>query len=255
MTILGIGEAGTALARDLLAAGAEVRAWDPDPERHLDGAAAARSAGEAAVGSDVVLSVNAAAVALGAARDTVPALAPGRLFADLNSASPRLKAQVAAVVETAGARFADVALLAPVPAHGLRTPALVSGGGAAAFAGLFRPLGMPVEVVEGGPGAAATRKLVRSVFMKGLAAAAIESMVAAERVGCGEWLRAEIARVLDGPGEPLLTRLLEGSRRHAVRRIDEMQAASLLLSELGVEPRVARSAVGWLEELAGERTR
>lgn len=61
--------------------------------------------------------------------------------------------------------------------------------------------------------------------------------------------------MLYGPGEPLLTRLLEGSRRHAVRRIDEMQAASLLLSELGVEPRVARSAVGWLEELAGERTR
>ena len=40
-------------------------------------------------------------------------------------------------------------------------------------------------------------------------------------------------------GEPLLDRLLEGSRAHAARRVDEMEAARDLLLELGVEPRVA----------------
>ena len=50
-------------------------------------------------------------------------------------------------------------------------------------------------------------------------------------------------------GEPLLERLLTGSRTHAVRRVDEMRAAVAYLEELGVEPHVARAAVGRLEQL------
>jgi 3-hydroxyisobutyrate dehydrogenase-like beta-hydroxyacid dehydrogenase len=133
--------------------------------------------------------------------------------------------------------------------RGVRTPALASGSGAERFAELFAPLGMPVEIVQGGPGAAAARKLVRSVFMKGLAAAAVESLRAADAAGCGEWLRADLARLLD---EPLLDRLVSGSSRHAVRRIVEMEAAAELLEELDVEPRVAEAARGWLEQLAAE---
>ena len=52
-------------------------------------------------------------------------------------------------------------------------------------------------------------------------------------------------------GEPLLERLLTGSRVHAVRRVDEMRAAAAYLEELGVEPRVARAAADWFDELRG----
>jgi 3-hydroxyisobutyrate dehydrogenase-like beta-hydroxyacid dehydrogenase len=112
---------------------------------------------------------------------------------------------------------------------------------------VFGPLGMPVEVVSDRPGDAAIRKLLRSVFMKGLAAAALESLHAAEAAGHGRWLEGEIATVI---GEPLLERLVEGSRRHAVRRVDEMEAARELLLELGVEPRVAAASAAVLAELA-----
>ncbi len=83
-----------------------------------------------------------------------------------------------------------MALLGPVPARGLRTPALASGDGAHAFADALGPLGMPVEVVSPTAGDAATLKLLRSVFMKGLAAAAIESTAGAEAAGHAEWLEA-----------------------------------------------------------------
>ena len=107
--------------------------------------------------------------------------------------------------------------------------------GAQAFADVFGPLGMPVEVVSDRPGDAATLKLLRSVFTKGLAASVLESLSAAAAAGHAAWLRGEIASVL---GEPLLERLVEGSKRHAARRVDEMEAACELLLELGVEPRV-----------------
>ena len=37
LAILGIGEAGGVLARDLIAAGMQVRGWDPEPRMIPDG--------------------------------------------------------------------------------------------------------------------------------------------------------------------------------------------------------------------------
>jgi 3-hydroxyisobutyrate dehydrogenase-like beta-hydroxyacid dehydrogenase len=112
---------------------------------------------------------------------------------------------------------------------------------------------MPVDVVGNEPGDAAGLKLLRSVFMKGLAASVLESVEAARRRGAEDWLRREIIEVI---GEPLLERLLTGSVVHAERRHDEMDAAASYLDELGVEPRIATAAAGRLRELAdGKRAR
>jgi 3-hydroxyisobutyrate dehydrogenase-like beta-hydroxyacid dehydrogenase len=234
VAVLGLGEAGARLAADLAAAGADVHGYDP-----LQGGAPE----EAVAGSDVVLSVNSAKAALAAARSAAPVLGDA-IYADLNTAAPSLKRELAGVVS----RFADVALLGPVPARGIATPALASGPAAQAFAETFEPLGMPVDVVSGEPGDAAAMKLLRSVFTKGLAAAAIESVQAAEAAGHTEWLKQEIAAVI---GRPLLDRLLSGSQAHALRRIDEMEAARDLLDELGVEPRIASASADVLRNLSG----
>ena len=106
---------------------------------------------------------------------------------------------------------------------------------------------MPIEPVSATAGDAATLKLLRSVFMKGLAAAAIESHAAAEAAGHADWLEEQVAGVI---GRPLLERLLEGSARHAARRVDELEAVRELLLELGVEPRITDAAAALLAELA-----
>ena len=234
VAVLGLGEAGARLAADLRDSGCTVRGWDPARP-----AASVESDREAVGGADVVLSVNAAAVALDVAGAVAPALRADALYADMNTASPALKRELA---EAVPADFADVALLGVVPSTGIRTPALASGRGAERFATLFRPLGMPVDVVE----SAAGLKLLRSVFMKGVAAAAIESLAAAGAAGEADRIRAEIAGVI---GEPLLDRFLEGSRAHAVRRTEEMRAAAAYLEELGVPPRIATAAADWLATL------
>jgi uncharacterized protein DUF1932 len=206
------------LADDLREAGAETRGYDPvRPEGDLVGAV---------TGADVVLSVNSARAALDAAREALPALAPGAVYADLNTAGPTLKRDLASLV---GERFADVALLGPVPARGLGTPALAAGSGAQAFADAVGPLGMPVTVVSDQAGDAAA------------------SMQAAEAADCADWLSDEIAALI---GRPLLDRLLGGSERHAARRVDEMEAAAELLRELGVEPRIASASASLLSDLA-----
>jgi 3-hydroxyisobutyrate dehydrogenase-like beta-hydroxyacid dehydrogenase len=230
----------------------DVWGYDPDPAREVPAIVRAPDPTGAVASCEVVLSVTAAKAAVDAAKAVLPALRDETIYADLNTGSPELKRELAALVGGAGARFADVALLGPVPARGLGTPAVASGDGARAFADAFRPLGMPVDVVSGRPGDAAALKLLRSVFVKGLAASAIESLRGAEAAGHADWLRRELATVI---GEPLLERLLAGSRVHAARRVDEMEAARDLLLELGVEPRIASASAALLAELAatGER--
>jgi len=252
VAVLGLGEAGSAIAGDLAEAGATVRGFDPVAAAP-EGVEAAPDVGRAASGSEVVLSINAAAVAVEVAESAADALRPGQVYADLNTGGPALKRAVAEVIEPTGAAFADVALMAPVPGRGLRTPALVSGPGASDFAERIAPLGMPIEVLGDETGAAAARKLLRSVFMKGLAAACIESVRAARAAGCEDWMHAEIAEILAGADGALLDRLLTGSERHAARRIHEVQDARELLAELGVEARVSQAAEGWLAALEREQ--
>lgn len=198
-----------------------------------------------------MLSLNSGASALPAAEAAAAAFSPRSLFADLNTTGVALKREIAAAVGSAGASFADVALLAPVPGRGVRTPALVSGDGAAHYAEILGSLGASVDVVGPEPGAAAARKLLRSVFMKGLAASVLESLAAADAAGCADWLRADIAATLGDADESLVDRLVDGSARHALRRIDELAAAAELLRELGIEPHVTEAAAGVLRNLDG----
>ena len=252
ITVLGLGEAGSLIAADLVQAGAVVRGFDPVVPPGPGIVAAASDAG-ACRGASVVLSLTCAHEAEGALAAALPGVEPSALYADLNTAGPALKAGLARTAAAAGVAFADVALMSPIPGHGLSTPMLASGPGAEEFAGIFRGFGAFVQVLPGPPGAAATRKLVRSVFYKGMAAAVTEALRAARAAGCEDWLRENIAQELAGASAGTLDRLEQGSVRHARRRAEEMIAAAALLADLRIPPRVATASAQWLAQLNAER--
>jgi 3-hydroxyisobutyrate dehydrogenase-like beta-hydroxyacid dehydrogenase len=247
IAVLGLGEAGSEIARDLVAAGADVRGYDPKGLT-VDGVAARGSEADAAADADLVLSVNSSHDAMTALTNALPALRPGTVWADLNTASPGLKVRLEEAAG-AGVPVVDVALMSPVPGRGLRTPMLVSGPAAQRYAGLLTPLGAEVTVQPGPVGEAISRKLLRSVFYKGLAAAVVEALAAAEEAGCADWLAGNIGAELAGFDAHTIDRLVEGTHRHARRRADEMAAATEQLEELGVRPRIAAAARDLLVEL------
>lgn len=252
VAVLGLGEAGGTISRDLVAAGARVRGYDPAVRPSAD-LTACSSEADAARGAAVVLSVNSANAAEDALRGGIRAVGDGAVWADLNTAAPALKRRLGDIAADAGVAFADVSLMAPVPGRGLRTPMLVSGSAARRYAELLEPLGAKIETLDAPPGAAATRKLLRSVFFKGMAASVIEALYAARAAGLEDWLRAHIAEELTAADAPFALRLEEGSHRHAERRTEEMRAASELLTELGVPPRISEASRDWLRDLADAR--
>jgi 3-hydroxyisobutyrate dehydrogenase-like beta-hydroxyacid dehydrogenase len=253
VAVLGLGEAGSAIAADLVAAGASVRAYDPSAGARANcpaGVQGCENERAAVTGAHLVLNVNSAQDAPTALTNAAVRLGPDTVFADLNTASARAKQALAATAPSG--RFADVALMSPVAGRGLRTPMLASGSGAARYAELLAPLGASVTVLDEPAGAAATRKLLRSVFYKGMAAAAVEALVAAQRAGLEEWLHEHLAEELGRADPGTIDRLVLGTRRHALRRSHEMQAATELLNDLKVPARIAAASRDLFTDLASQ---
>jgi 3-hydroxyisobutyrate dehydrogenase-like beta-hydroxyacid dehydrogenase len=249
IAVLGLGEAGSVIAADLVAAGVDVRGYDPAVAA-ADGITDTGSEAEAARGADLVLSVNSAQAAVDAFRAGLAGLGEDAVWADLNTASPGTKRKLAEIAEARGVPFADVAMMAPVPGRGLRVPMLASGDGAARFAGALRPLGAEIEVLDGPAGLAARQKLLRSVFYKGMAAAIVEALEAARAAGVEPWMREHIAAELTSADPSTLERIVSGTVKHARRRAAEMDAASAMLTELGVNPLMARASAALHDGLA-----
>jgi 3-hydroxyisobutyrate dehydrogenase-like beta-hydroxyacid dehydrogenase len=253
IALLGLGEAGSTIAQDLVAAGADVRGYDPKVAVP-DGVTARTGEADAVRDADLVLSVNSSHDAETALVNALPALRDGTVWADLNTAAPRVKA---ALVERLAGRdvpVVDVALMSPVPGRGLRTPMLVAGEGAASYAEILAGLGIRVTIQPGAAGEASSRKLLRSVFYKGLAAAVVEALAAAEAAGCAEWLRDNISAELAASDEQTIDRLVDGTHRHARRRADEMTAAAEQVTELGIRTRIAAAARDQLIDLRDRDT-
>ena len=247
IAILGIGEAGGALACDLIAKGVQVRGWDPEPRNLPHDLEFAASNPAATSSADIVLSVNWASVAIEVAMEVAPVLQPNQLYADLNTAAPQLKRNIATIIEKMGASFVDAALMEPVLPKGLGTQVYASGSGAELFANKMIPLGMPVTYLDREAGNAATHKLVRSIMYKGVAAVIMECLEAAEALNMTGYARAQMLRIIYD--EPMIDRFVSGSIKHAKRRVHEMEAVVDMLNSIGVSAFTSQAAVQRLKEI------
>ena len=190
-------------------------------------------------GAEVVLSLVGGRHALAVAESVAASLAADVVYVDMNTADATTKAAIATAV---GAhRFADVSVIGSVPALRSAAGVVISGEAADAAEKLFVSLGASTENIAGAPGDASARKLLRSVFMKGLGALIVEATEAGRAAGAEAWVRAQIAAELS-EGESALDRLLLGTLKHGARRGVEADSAADLVATLGVRPVMARAA-------------
>ncbi|MGZ9808874.1 DUF1932 domain-containing protein [Pseudoroseicyclus sp. H15] len=227
---LGFGEAGEAFARSL-AGRAEMLATDIRPERME----AAEAAGVRAVapdgltGADWLISAVTADASL-TALEGQP-VAPGQLVIDINSVSPGRKRASAALIAGRGARYLDMAVMAPVHPRGHATPVLVAG----AAPEELTALGFDWRSVGDEPGQATAIKMVRSLFVKGLEAITVETLLAAEAAGCADEIAASLAKSYPGLGFPdIADYQFERTLRHGTRRAAEMRESAATIDELGL---------------------
>jgi 3-hydroxyisobutyrate dehydrogenase-like beta-hydroxyacid dehydrogenase len=250
--VFGMGEAGSLIAADLAVAGQLLTGYDPADVATPAGVTRVAEPAAAVSDAQVVIALTAGVDAMQALTQALEQIPAPALYADFSTNTARVKQDLARLAAGRGFDFVDIALMGTVPGKGLCTPALASGNGAERFVEIFATLGMPVIAVSDHPGDAATRKLLRSVVMKGLAGVVIEAMRGAEQAGCAAWLWSNIADEITRANAALLSRLVRGTQIHAVRRLHEMEASLALLEELAVEPLMTRGTVENLKKVPDE---
>lgn len=251
VAIIGHGEVGRAYSAALAERGHEVRAFDAYLDVEVPHVRTCTSIAEAVDGADAVLVLTAAGASRAVAEETAPLLEGQRLYADFTSSAPLAKQELVPLFDAVPTSVVDVAILGPVIALGARTPLMAAGAGAEAVADLMRPLGAEVDVVDGPVGAAMGHKLLRSVFMKGLASTIIEAVEAGRAAGFEEWITDQIVRELAGDGASTIKRFEKGSALHGRRRADEMDAAAAYVTSLGVPAIMSAAAADHLRHLTG----
>lgn len=252
VAIVGLGEVGRTYGSALHRAGHPVRGYDAYNADPVDGVTVTDSLAAAVRDADFVLVLTAAAASPGVAEEALDHLKERAVYVDLTSSAPSAKKLLAERVadRRPDVTVIDVAILGPVISLGVRTPLMAAGDRAECIAELTSSFGCSVTVVDGAPGSAMAHKLLRSVFMKSLAAAITESVTAGRAVGFEDWIRDQISRELAGDGHATIDRMLEGSVTHAARRADEMTAAAGYLDELGVDNTMSTAAADHLRGLA-----
>jgi 3-hydroxyisobutyrate dehydrogenase-like beta-hydroxyacid dehydrogenase len=263
MALIGLGEVGQTVAGNLLAAGVkEIAAYDvlfaqagsaPSQAAKRLGIRAAASAPEAVRGAEAVISAVTAANDLTAAGSVVPGIEKGCFYFDLNSVSPGMKRQCAAVIDGAGGRYVEAAVMSQIHPHGFGSPILLGGPHAAAFLERARPLGVNMTIVSEEIGVAAATKMCRSVIIKGLESLITESMMTARRNGVEAAVLASLSDFLPIPDWPALAKLfIQRSLVHGVRRAEEMREVAVTVDEAGIEPLMS-SACAERQEWSAKR--
>jgi 3-hydroxyisobutyrate dehydrogenase-like beta-hydroxyacid dehydrogenase len=248
---VGFGEAAYHIAKGLRQPGiSSVTAFDIDVTgqvRQRAREAQTRLVGtnqELAQSCDIMLSAVTANQSANAAEQNAPYLTPDHIYADLNSVSPSLKQSIARVIESSGASFAEIAMMAPVPPYGHKVPMLAGGGGAQAFVERLAPFGISAEIVSRDVGTAAATKMFRSIIVKGLEALLTECVLGASRYHADERVFASLAESFPGVQWKQLADYMVGRVVvHGERRAREMEEVAATLRELDIEPIMAEAIV------------
>jgi len=262
--LIGFGEVGSSLGLGLKKQGVEVVAFDKGFQTPPFGELIQKRARESGVplldsveavvfASDLILSMVPGGFAMEAARAAVPALTAGKTYVDLGTATPPMKEQMAGVVEAAGASFVDVAIMGSPLQDKHHVATLASGREAEAYRHMVTPLGMKVTVVGDRPGRAAAIKMFRSIFMKGIEALVIETLMACKTWDVADVVMDTVTKTLDKQPfyRDFTDFLVTTDAIHAERRAHEMDMVIETMEAVGIEPKMTRSTAEVIHWTAG----
>jgi 3-hydroxyisobutyrate dehydrogenase-like beta-hydroxyacid dehydrogenase len=193
---------------------------------------------------DLMMSAVTANQAASAAEQNAPFLTADHIYADLNSVSPGLKQSIARLIEASRARFAEIAMMAPVPPYGHKVPMLAGGNGAREFVERLGPFGVSAEIVSRDVGTASATKMFRSIIVKGMEALITECVLGASRYNADERVFASLSESFPGINWKELADYMVGRVVvHGERRAREMEEVAATLREIDIEPILAEAIV------------
>jgi 3-hydroxyisobutyrate dehydrogenase-like beta-hydroxyacid dehydrogenase len=200
--------------------------------------------------ADMVFSLVTADQASNAAKAAAAVIRPGCLYFDGNSCAPKTKVANAALIDGAGGRYIDAAIMSPVHPLLHKSPMLLSGPWAEQGRDVLAGLGMSARVEPGEIGRASSIKMVRSIMVKGLEALVAECVLAGRRAGVEDYVIDSLEASYPGFGwRDRAAYNLERMTRHGQRRAAEMREVAHTVADLGLPNDMAQAITGWQQRI------
>jgi 3-hydroxyisobutyrate dehydrogenase-like beta-hydroxyacid dehydrogenase len=204
--IIGFGEVGQAFVNGLLENKNKVYVYDillekseSDIEEKIRklGAIPVNQIEELAYCSEIVFSLVNSSSSIHVAKEISNNIKHKIIFIDFTTSTPQNKLESEHLISSKGGLYVDAAIMGTVATEQYKVPLLLSGEHANLAQKYLADFGLNCQAIRHPVGAASSIKLLRSIFMKGIEALLLETMITAKNYGVNEEVMDSISKTLN----------------------------------------------------------
>ncbi len=253
--IIGFGEVGQIFAKGLIECGHCVYVYDillqeaqnPLTDKILTlGAEPVDQIQSLGKTCSLIISVVSSSASESVSRNISETLVEGTMFLDLTTSTPQRKNTNEKFITSVGGTYIDGAIMGTVATDQFDVPLLIAGEKSKETSEFLNSLGFHSQEISLPNGGAASIKLIRSVFMKGLEALIIETMVAAKKFNVADEVMESVSKTINNNDfTELSNALITTHVIHRNRRYKEVLDSSNLIQEADVASHVLRGVISF----------
>lgn len=253
--IIGFGEVGQVFASGLLENNPNARVYVYDillekKENDMDekiirfGAEPVHRIDQLAHKCEIVFSLVSSSASISVAKEFAKELDGQKIYVDFTTSTPQDKKTSEKAIQDKKGLYVDAAIMGTVATEKSKVPLLLSGDHAAETEKQLTALGFNCQIVDLPNGASASIKLLRSIFMKGLEALVIETMVTARNYGVEKAVLESISKTLDNNDFTAFSNALITTHVvHKTRRMKEVSDCIKIITDANLEPSVTEGVL------------
>lgn len=247
ISFIGFGEAAFELAKGLKSEGIKkIYAFDPllaNPQSRIliesrmkeSEVIVKESLEEIVHSSKCLIAAVPANKALEVGLEVEKILTDKKIYIDVSASSPDVKKKLANNFIKFNTLFVDAAMLGPLIQYQHKVPMLISGSGADRFLKMNN-YGMNIKKISDTSGHASAVKLIRSIYMKGLAALSIETLEIAKELNVEDYVIDSLKETMESSSfEERLSSLVTGTAIHSERRAVEIEGSITMLENQKID--------------------
>lgn len=265
--IIGFGEVGQVFASGMLENNPDVNVYVYDillekKEKEMEekiisiGAEPIYRIDQLAQKCEIVFSLVSSSASIHVAQEFSKGLDNQKIFIDFTTSTPHDKEISGNAVHDKKGFYVDAAIMGTVATEKSKVPLLLSGSHAAETEKQLTTLGFNCQIVNLPNGASASIKLLRSIFMKGLEALVLETMITARNYGVDKEVQKSISETMDNNDFTTFSNALITTHMvHKNRRMKEVSDCIKIIKDANLEPSVTEGVLTFFKNSVNKQVK
>ncbi|MEH6854811.1 hypothetical protein CN978_30515 [Priestia megaterium] len=253
--IIGFGEVGQIFAKGLLEKTDNVFIYDilvrnkqsmmADKISSI-GAQAVEKVGQLGEYCTLIFSLVSSSASETVASEIAMNISKETIYVDLTTSTPQVKKRSEKLIESNGGIYVDASIMGTVATEQQQVPLLIAGDHSEKVQKLLTTLGFNCQAIDLPTGGAASIKLLRSIFMKGLEALILETMITAKSYGVSDEVMKSISKTINNNDFTTFSQALITTHViHKNRRYKEILDSCNLINEAGFSSYVTEGVISF----------